>query len=266
MKKLDIARNAALLAGQEIMATRASAIKQVSFKTPKDLVTPADLAAEKIIIESIRKNFPLDAVLAEESSPAYTNQAVMHGPIWIIDPIDGTTNFAHQHPHCCISIAYAEDGLVQFGVVHAPFYNETFHAVRDGGAFLNDQPIKIRPIEELKDALIATGFVYRQATHTQVMSQLARVVAASRDVRRIGAAALDISWVACGRLDAFYESPLSPWDVAAARLIATEAGARAGFVDGPGPNEVVPEEFFAKDIIISSPIIFDQLRSVLRGE
>ena len=264
MEKLDIALQAAKSAGGVVQRMRQTAIAEIGYKTPKDLVTPADLASEEIIISIISKHFPNDAILAEESSPAYSDPKKLRGPIWIIDPIDGTTNFAHQQPHCAVSIAYAEDGEVQLGVVHAPFYNETFHAVRSGGAFLNGNKIQVRQIDQLKDGLVATGFVYREATHEQTMERLARVVRATLDVRRIGAAALDIAWIGCGRIDGFYEVPLSPWDIAAAKLIATEAGARSGFIVGPSKDEVVPTELFSHDVIVACPQIFEQLHAILK--
>lgn len=264
MKKLDIALKAAKSAAQAVVRLRETADSDISFKTPKDLVTPADIASERIIIEMLRSHFPNDAILAEESSPAYSDREILSGPLWIIDPIDGTTNFAHQQPHCAISIAYAERGEVQLGVVHAPFYNEIFHATRSGGAFLNDAPIKARKVTKLKDALIATGFVFREPTFQEMMARLGRAVKATLDVRRIGAAALDIAWIGCGRLDGFYEVPLSPWDIAAGKLIATEAGARAGFIDGPLKDEIVPSELYARDPIIACADIFDELRAVLR--
>ena len=263
MKKIEIALQAAKAAGQIVQRMRHTAISEIGYKTPKDLVTPADLASEELIIKTIGKYFPNDAILAEESSPAYSDPEKLRGPIWIIDPIDGTTNFAHQQPHCAVSIAYAEGGEVQFGVVHAPFYNETFHALRAGGAFLNDSPIRVREVERLKDGLIATGFVYRAPTYNEMMARLGRVVKATLDVRRIGAAALDIAWIGCGRLDGFYEVPLSPWDIAAGKLIATEAGARAGFIVGPAQNEVVPSDFYSHDAIVACPRIFDELRATL---
>lgn len=231
----------------------------ISFKDGTELVTQADIAADKLITEGIRKCYPDHQILSEELNPDQTTEAA---DLWIIDPIDGTVNYAHRHPQCAVSIAYYRDGKPVVGVVHNPFLNETFHAIRNKGAFINDRPIRVSRTEEMQRALIATGFPYTKETLPLLMRRLSVVMAECADIRRLGSAALDICWVATGRLDGYYES-VKPWDFAAARLIASEAGATTGHIfplaDG------VNEDLEGSNLLIANPALFERLQQILQA-
>lgn len=205
---------------------------KINKKGTIDLVTEADLASEKVIVETLRETFPDHAVLAEESGASGENSRDQ----WIIDPLDGTTNFAHRLPIFAVSIAYARDDQVEVGIVFHPISGELFTAIRGQGARLNDQPIRASETERVRDSLLVTGFPYTVATGDtlQPMARFARCLGAAQGVRRLGSAALDLCYVACGRFDGFWEENLKPWDTAAGMLIAAEAGARVSdFSNGP---------------------------------
>ena len=264
---LQVALSAAERASAIAREQRESFTVSVSFKEARNLVTTADLACEKAIIETIRARYPEHAILAEESANSITPQQCASGPLWIIDPIDGTTNYAHGHHQVGISIAFAVDSKVLVGVVAAPFVDETFTAVKGQGAFCNGKKIHVRQVAQIDDALIATGFPYRRGNLKNICGRVERVLERCRDLRRIGAASLDISWVACGRLDAFFEETLNPWDIAAAALIATEAGAQIGHFPYDCDSQRVTEKYtgdlFADNLFVSSPGCFAQLRELL---
>ncbi len=191
-----------------------------------DLVTAMDKAVENEILVRIRKAFPSHAVLAEESSGAGGGTSALDAEhLWIVDPLDGTTNFAHAHPQFCVSIAYASKGVVQAGVIFDPLRDELFAAAHGGGATLNGRPIRVSSAPTLDDALIATGFPYdRRERADFYMSFYREAVVRTQGVRRAGSAALDIAWVACGRMDAYFEFGIQPWDVAAGEILVREAG------------------------------------------
>ncbi|MEN8134996.1 MAG: inositol monophosphatase family protein [Thermodesulfobacteriota bacterium] len=196
---------------------------QIRLKGAIDLVTEADIASEKAILAILAQRFPGSNVLAEESNSNYEN--IPAGPVWIVDPLDGTTNFAHGFPYFCVSIAYSVDQVTQAGVVYCPILDELFSVWQGGGAWLNGHRINVSGSDSLIESLVATGFPYDiQGNLEQIMSQLHRVLPAVRDVRRAGAAALDLAYVACGRLDGFWETNLKPWDTAAGQLLVKEAG------------------------------------------
>ncbi|HEY0037363.1 MAG TPA: inositol monophosphatase family protein [Longimicrobium sp.] len=215
---LDAAREAAALISAR---TGAEAVRE---KGRADLVTEVDEAVERLVTARIRAVFRADAVVGEELS----SRAVTSGRRWIVDPVDGTTNFVHGHPFVCVSIAFADDAGPAAGVIHAPFLREVFHATRGGGAFLNDAPIRASAVDEPGRALLATGFPFKKGKGNldAYMALVADVVRATHDVRRDGSAALDLAYVAAGRLEGFFEIGLSPWDVAAGLLLVTEAGGR----------------------------------------
>jgi myo-inositol-1(or 4)-monophosphatase len=185
-----------------------------------DMVSEADREAETVIAGLLRAERPDDGLLAEEGSHRET-ASERH---WVVDPLDGTTNYLYGFPAWCVSVALRDDegGLV--GVVHAPVLGETFRAVRGGGCELNGEPVRVRESRELGRALVATGFAYDAERRAEQAEVLRRVIPHIRDIRRAGAAAVDLAWVAAGRLDGYYERGLSPWDWAAGRLLVTEAG------------------------------------------
>lgn len=198
-------------------------LRHVQKKGATDLVTEADLASEQIIIETVQKAFPDHGIMAEESGTHSGDPDAT----WVIDPLDGTTNFAHGIGLFAVSIAFAHQGRPLVGVVLNPVSGELFTAVAGCGAYRNGKPISVSTTDTLADSLLVTGFPYNFAEMRPVlMGRFDRCLAASRGVRRFGAAALDLCFVACGQFDGFWEQNLKPWDTAAGSLIAAEAGAR----------------------------------------
>jgi myo-inositol-1(or 4)-monophosphatase len=234
-KGLQMEVEVALRAAQEAAGIlRAGAGKfSVREKGRADLVTEVDEAAERAIQDAIRDFFPRDAFVAEEFSAA----AEAVGRRWIVDPLDGTVNYVHGHPFACVSIALVDEEGPRVGVINAPFLGEVYHATRGGGAFLNGQVIGVSRVTDPAATLLATGFPFKQGKgRVEVYFRLvSELVLTTHGVRRAGAAALDLAYVACGRVDGFFEIGLAPWDVAAGILLVREAG---GQVTGwPGDAE-----------------------------
>jgi myo-inositol-1(or 4)-monophosphatase len=200
----------------------------IEHKGPLELVTEFDRAAERLIVEAVAGAFPADGILAEEGSSKEGE-----GWRWCIDPLDGTTNFAHGLPHFSVSIGGELDGQLEFGVVYDPMRGELFHARRGQGAFLGDIRLRVASSSELADSLLVTGFPYdlhqNPADNLDLFVRLSRL---SRGVRRLGSAALDLAYVAAGRIDAYWELRLMPWDVAAGTLLVREAGGWVTRADG----------------------------------
>lgn len=259
---MRLALHAATKAGEAIRKIRGEGSLDVRYKSALDLVTKADLEAERIIIGEISRVFPEHRFLSEESHTDSSAARFKEIPFWVIDPVDGTTNFAHGHHQVGVSIAFCDEGEVKVGVVHAPFQSETFSAIRGAGAALNGAPIAVRACDRLEQALVATGFPYERVDIDIVVGRVRRVLKNCRDIRRIGAGSLDISWVACGRLDAFYET-LQPWDIAAAILIAKEAGAVVRSTVPIPENYPLPAELFSEGIVVASPSLIDKLYELL---
>jgi len=202
---------------------------EVRSKRLNDFVTKVDHAAEEAIIDTVRKAYPDHAVLAEESGLT-TGRAEYQ---WIIDPLDGTTNFIHGFPQYCVSIAIRHRDALAHGVIYDPVKNELFTASKGRGAYLNDRRIRVSKCIRLADALVGTGFPFKELNRINVyVQQMRNLMAKSAGVRRAGAAALDLAYVACGRLDAFWELGLSPWDMAAGALMIQEAGGLVGDLRG----------------------------------
>ncbi len=226
----EVARAAATRAGA-LLRARYGGRQEVSFKSAVDLVTAVDRESERLIVDDLTAAFPDHGVVAEESAARPGAGAYR----WYVDPLDGTTNFAHAYPQFAVSIALEHAGTLVLGVVHDPLRDETFVAVRGEGARLNDRPISVSEVSALDGALLATGFPYDR--REQAGFYLHFVEAALRraqDVRRGGSAALDLCYVACGRLDGFWEWKLHPWDTAAGRLVVEEGGGRVtDFAGGP---------------------------------
>ena len=199
-----------------------------------DLVTEVDRACEALIVDAIEKERPGDAILAEEGGGHDRAGATWR---WVIDPLDGTTNFAHAYPCFCVSIGVERDGETEVAAVFNPVLGELFHAVRGEGAYLDGQRIRASRETELGRSLVATGFAYdRRQSERDNLEELASFLARARAIRRDGSAALDLCAVACGRLDGYWEFKLAPWDVAAGRLVVTEAGGRVSDARGePAP-------------------------------
>jgi myo-inositol-1(or 4)-monophosphatase len=189
--------------------------------TRTDMVTEMDRASEAFIAGVLRERRPGDGLLGEEGAAATTSTGVR----WVIDPLDGTTNYLYGFPAFAVSIAAEVDGVGVAGAVHDPVHGETFSAFTGGGAWLNGVRLEVEGAPDLGTALVGTGFSYDAGARARQSEVLRHVLPVVRDVRRAGAAALDLCWVAAGRLDAFYERGLQPWDLAAGAVVATEAGA-----------------------------------------
>lgn len=224
-------------------------------KSELSLVTATDQEAERQILEIILAVFPDHAILSEES-PARGESPHR----WIIDPLDGTTNFAHTYPVACVSIAYEEKGDLRMGGVFDPFREELFFAERMKGAFLNGRPIRVSPVQTLSEALLCTGFPYdRREKADAYLSLFKAFMIKAQGIRRTGAAALDLCYVACGRFDGFWETNLNPWDKAAAMVIIEEAGGRVSdFEDRPLALDDIQN-------VASNGVIHHEMLSVLKN-
>jgi len=221
---LNIAIKAARDAGHVInRAARNLDVVAVREKAANDYVSEVDKEAEQTIIRTLLKAYPKHSILAEESGT--TNTEAKSEYQWIIDPLDGTTNFLHGFPQYAVSIALAHRGVVTQAVVYDPCNNELFTATRGVGAYLNDTRIRVSKRLQLKTALLGTGFPFKEHKHIDAyLAMLRDIMQNSSGVRRAGSAALDLAYVAAGRLDAFWEIGLAPWDIAAGALLVTEAG------------------------------------------
>jgi myo-inositol-1(or 4)-monophosphatase len=217
--------------------------EDVRFKGEVDLVTATDHASEAILVESLQAAFPEHGIVAEEGTAA-SDAASDAEYVWYIDPLDGTTNFAHGHPHFGISVALTRGGELLFGLVADPLRGETFIAHAGGGASLNDEPIRVSQVADLNGALLATGFPYdRREKADFYLGFVADFLRRSQGIRRAGTASLDLCYVACGRVDGFWEMQLKPWDTSAGALIVREAGGtvtdfRGGLFDPHGIETV----------------------------
>lgn len=208
--------------------------RNVTFKGEVDLVTDTDRAVEALVVERLQAAFPTHRILAEETALA-ADFAVIDGDdhVWIVDPLDGTTNFAHGYPHVAVSIGLVRGGDLLLGVVHDPMRDETFAAARDCGATLNGRQIRVSQTSTLDSALVGTGFPYDRRQHAKAYLRFVEdFMLRTQGIRRAGTAALDLCWVACGRLDAFWELKLKPWDVAGGAAIVLEAGGKVSDFDG----------------------------------
>ena len=220
-----VARAAVSEAGAMLLATWREA-KIIRHKGAVDIVTETDHAIESAVVARLREAFPDHDVVAEESSSSEGLRRATHDRyVWYLDPLDGTTNFAHAYPQFAVSLALAFGSELELAIVHDPIRAETFVAKRDGGATLNGNAIAVSAIASLDDALLATGFPYDRREHLdRYLGFFADMVRRAQGVRRNGSAALDLCYVACGRLDGFWEWKLRPWDTAAGTLIVREAG------------------------------------------
>jgi len=232
---LELAIRLARAAG-EIQRDRYETALTVSTKSAAiDLVTEVDHACEALIVEEILSQRPCDAVLAEEGRGRECPEAEWR---WVIDPLDGTVNYAHGFPRFCVSIGVERRGEREVGVVYDPLLDELFHARSGGGAFLGERRLRVSQRKKLEEALVATGFAYDvHRSREDNLAHFGRILKTARGVRRDGSAALDLCYVAAGRLDAYWEAKLKPWDVAAGLLIVEEAGGRCSdWQDAPPPH------------------------------
>jgi myo-inositol-1(or 4)-monophosphatase len=249
----DLASRLAVAAGEFVLEGRTHGVKSASSKSSDtDIVTEFDRASERMIVEGLLAERPDDALVGEEG----TNSAGESGVGWLIDPIDGTTNFLYDLPGYAVSIAAVTDDGTLAGAVYVPAAHELFTAVAGQGALLNGVPIGCGKTATLDKALVATGFSYLVERRREQGQRFAALIPQVRDVRRFGAASTDLCHLACGRLDVYYEQWLAPWDWAAGELIAREAGCRTGGFDG-GP-------LGHSELLASNSVLFPQMVELLR--
>jgi myo-inositol-1(or 4)-monophosphatase len=230
---------------------------KISKKQHNDFVTEVDQAAELAIIDVLKNAYPDHAILAEESGPS-SNLHDENENVWIIDPLDGTTNFIHGFPQYCVSIALQQRGQITQAVVYDPNRNDLFTATKGAGAYLNEKRIRVSRRDKMADTLIGTGFPFRNMDTLEDYMQMFRIMTEkTAGLRRPGAAALDLAYVAAGRLDGFFEKGLHPWDMAAGALLITEAGGIIGNFSGES------DYLHKGDVIAASPKIFAQMVALL---
>ena len=255
MEYLEFAIDVARKAG-EVLKHYSTREKFIESKGRANLVTAADKDSEALIIEAIRKQYPDHAILAEESGAWCDDGSAK--PKWIIDPLDGTTNFAHQYPFYCVSIGLEEDGAITCGVVYDPVRDELFSGAVGQGAFMNGERLSVSDASKLSDALLITGFPYNLREHLdRLVGQFSAFLNESQGVRRGGSAALDLCYVAIGRCDGFWEMNLHPWDTAAGKVILEESGGRTTDYKGD------PFSIYLKQIVASNSYIHDEMVRVL---
>ena len=233
-------------------------VAKVSNKGDIDLVTEADLASENLIIERIHSYHPQHGILAEESGEAVLVGGKRSEWKWIIDPLDGTTNYAHGYPCFCVSIALEHAGVLEIGVVYDPVRDEMFAAERGRGATLNGRKIHVSEVEQLKDAMVCTGFPYNVRERADFTRDYANFTMAAQAVRRDGSAALDLAYVACGRFDGFWEDGLSPWDIAAGLVLIEEARGKVTNFDDE------PLSIYTQKVLATNGLVHQDMLRVLR--
>ena len=249
-KTIDVVREAGDLLMQYWPAPR-----EIRHKGRIDLVTSADLALEKLLKQRLGALLPEACFLAEESASSEDMQRALQGPTWIIDPLDGTTNFVHGFPFVAISVALWDEGDVQLGLVHLPVLRELFHAAKAQGAHLNGTPVEVSTTADLENSLIATGFPYSVREQLPpILGWMETMLTLTQGIRRPGSAASDLAYTACGRFDAFYEINLKPWDMAAGWLLVREAGGRVTRIDG-SPFDLHTPSILASNTLLHSRMV-----------
>jgi len=248
---IDAAKSAGLLLKRNIGRRHT-----IEFKGVIDVVTEMDIKAEDMIMKTIKARFPEHGILTEESF----EQKSGSGYRWIIDPLDGTTNYSHGFPIFCVSIALEREGEIILGVVFNPMLNELFTAEKGNGAYLNSKRIRVSGISELTKSLLATGFPYDVRTSPDNnISHFANLAVRAQAIRRAGSAALDMCYVACGRFDGFWELKLKPWDTAAAMLIIKEAGGIVTDFNGSAFS------LYSGETLASNGLVHDEMIEVLNA-
>jgi myo-inositol-1(or 4)-monophosphatase len=255
-KVAQIGRQAALAAGA-VLRQNYHQPHRITLKGVIDPVTESDLQSQEMIISLIRQGFPDHEFLAEEAGVATPPPGAPSSPCrWIIDPLDGTVNFAHGYPAFCVSIACEAAGQMQYGVVYDPLREELFEARRGGGAWLNGQAITVSRTDRLDRALVTTGFPYDiRERLPETLARMGRILGAVQGLRRGGSAALDLCYIACGRLDGFFEENLKPWDTAAGLLLVQEAGGMITTIEG-GDYDIYSPNILASNGLLHDHLIF----------
>jgi myo-inositol-1(or 4)-monophosphatase len=251
---LEVAVEAAKLGG-EVLRQYYGQVKEIEYKGEINIVTNVDKRSEKLIVELLSSRFPKHSILAEEG----TDVANASEYKWVIDPLDGTTNYAHDYPIFCVSVGLEKNGEMIAGAVYQPIFEELFVAEKGGGAYLNGRKIQVSRIDKLKQGLVSTGFPYDVLENPgQAMKDFSYFVDSAQAVRRDGSAALDLCYVAMGRFDGFWEARLKPWDTAAGVLIVTEAGGRVtDFQDGH-------YSIYKDQVVASNGLLHEQMCTVLQ--
>lgn len=267
---VEIAKRAALSAGQMLRAAHASNDVSITLKEDSSLVTQYDVKSEELIVDIIRKEFPRHLFLTEEKLTTVKDSSSFDSPVWVIDPIDGTTNFAYGNVQYAVSIAYIEKRQGKVGVVYAPAVDEMFLGIKGKGAFKNNKKLTGSTTKDLSFALIATG--YPTKSDGGVEGELRRIGAIlnnCRDIRRFGSAALDICWIADGRQDGYFET-IKPWDIAAAFVIAKEAGLFVDHLYGIPSDYPYPSDICSVGVTVAASGIgekfFELLQQTILGE
>lgn len=253
---LQLAKEIATTAGKLILSLQGKT--EIQYKeTSYNLVTMADKESEKAIFSLIRSSMPDSIIMSEET---LWQQNIMAERLWIIDPLDGTNNFAHSIPHYCVSVAYAEKGSVKVAVIYDPNRDELFTAESGSGAFCNGERITVSQNKSLKESVIATGFYYERGEMMQnTLFSIFRLFNENiQGIRRMGSAALDLAWVACGRYDGYFEYKLSPWDFAAGTLLLKEAGGIFGDREG------VDQGLRSQGVICSNKCLFEEFSGLVK--
>jgi myo-inositol-1(or 4)-monophosphatase len=241
-----------------LLAERFGRTLQITNKSELDLVTESDLVSERLIIDRIKTYYPRHAILAEESGASAPEDRETESEwLWIIDPLDGTTNYAHGYPCFCVSMGLQHKGRMEVGVIYDPMRDEMFTAERGSGASLNGRRIQVSATRNLSSALLCTGFPYDVRERSEFARHFANFIMNAQGVRRDGAAALDLAYVACGRFDGFWEEGLKPWDVAAGTLLVEEAGGRVSNYAGE------PLSIYVPPIVASNGLLHEQMMHVL---
>lgn len=254
---LDVAFKAAMLAGEHILKNLGKiSHHDIDIKQVSDFVTRVDKESEELILNTIKQRFPDHKFLAEES----VKDTEPGGYRWIIDPLDGTTNFIHGYPAFSVSIALELNAEVILGIVYDPLRKEVFRAEKGGGAFLNDQPIKVSSVSELSNSLVTTGFPFKMRELIDPYLRLFKnILFRVSDIRRAGSAALDLAHLACGRCDSFFEIGLKPWDIAAGSILIKEAG---GIITDFGGG---PDYLTTGNIVCSTPALHGEMLKEVKG-
>jgi len=250
--KLDIAKVEAIAVGAgKILLAKLEEGFSIEKKGAVDLITDADRLSDEFIVRKLQEHFPDTAILSEEQG---LTSSAQRRSLWVVDPLDGTTNYAHGYPYFSVSIALIRDGELALGVVHNPLSGELFSAVRGQGAYRNGTKVRVSQTKRVQESLLVTGFAYDVATRPDDnMAQFARATKASQGVLRLGSAALDLCNVACGRLDGYWERGINVWDIAAGALMVLEAGGRLSLIGG---QKFDP---FAREVLATNGLIHGEL-------
>ena len=258
MELVDFAKHLARRSGS-ILMVRLTKMRTIEHKeTVSDIVTDADKASEAWLVQEIKTRFPTHRVIAEEGTGTL-EEMQQPGYTWVIDPLDGTVNYAHQLPIFAVSIALLRDGVPYLGVVYLPVLDEMFCAIAGQGAMRNNSLIRVSTRDTLQSSVVATGFPYdKHLSERDNIENTARIIKKVHGIRRMGAAAVDLAYVACGRLDGYWEEKLKPWDIAAGFLLVREAGGKITDYSG------APLDLRQDHVIASNSLIHDALAQELR--